>query len=345
MNSHKFTSLATKRVAIHQATQVVRDILRKCGCSPGTSEFVTAHLIDTSLSGIESHGVTRVLQYAEQLQEASIIPQAEPELRVTEAGIEYVDGDQGIGIPVMQMAYERGIELADKNRIAVIGVRNAGHTGRHGAFADFAAQKGCFTLCFGGGNRKKWRQVAPYNGRQAILPTNPWCIGMPGDRDGSVFVDFATSAIAGGWIYAAQAQLAENWIIGRDGHPTSNPQDYFDGGAIQPAAGAKGYGLALIGELVAEAMLGPADFDCNWLIIAMAVENFRAYEGFAVAAEEILGELRDCPPLPGKDKVKIPGQFEREMNMLGRKLGLVTLPASIWEQIEQLHARLDCDSN
>jgi uncharacterized oxidoreductase len=85
-----------------------------------------------------------------------------------------VDGNQGIGIPALQLAIEQGCRIAGDNGISAIAIRSTGHTGRLGAFAETAAESGFLTIIMGAGNRKTWRQVAPYGGRQAMLPTNPY---------------------------------------------------------------------------------------------------------------------------------------------------------------------------
>ena len=110
-----------------------------------------------------------------------------------------------------------------------------------------------------------------------MLPTNPWCIGIPGGDRGPVVMDFATGQVAGGWIYAARsagAMLPEGCIIDRNGNPTQNPDDYFDGGAILPMGGHKGYALSLMAELIGEAMLGPSSPECNWFLLTIDTRNF-----------------------------------------------------------------------
>ena len=191
-----------KRVNIssEQAKSVISEIFQNIGCDENTAAIVAEHLVDTSLCGMESHGVMRTLQYAEQMQTGYLDPRAKPWLDISDSSNEFVDGDGGIGIPAMQMAYERGMMRSKESGISSISVLNTGHTGRLGAFAEEAAEKGFLTLCFGGGNHKNWKQVAPHGGSQAILPTNPWCIGMPGGELGPVVADFATSKIAGGWV-------------------------------------------------------------------------------------------------------------------------------------------------
>jgi len=174
-----------------------------------------------------------------------------------------------------------------------------------------------------------------------MLPTNPWCIGIPGGDRGPVVLDFATSKIAGGWIYAARsagALLPEGCVIDAAGHPTRNPEDYFAGGAILPAGGHKGFGLALLGELVGEALLGPSTTECNWLLIALSAERFREAPAMAAAAEEVLDELRRCPPAPGSSGVEIPGERERAHRAASG--GIVSVPRDTWTQIERLADRL-----
>ena len=91
-----------------------------------------------------------------------------------------MDGLGGIGILAMDVATKAGIHAARAKGVAAIAVRNTGHTGRLGGFAEQAASEGFLFIACGGGARDRWRMVAPHGGAKAVLPTNPWCLGIPG---------------------------------------------------------------------------------------------------------------------------------------------------------------------
>ena len=336
-------TLRGERVTIdsNEAIEIVSAIFEKIGCNKRTARTVAEHLADTSLCGMESHGLMRTLQYTEQFQNGYMDPFAVPRIVTTLRGAQEVDGFGGIGIPAMSLAYRHGMKIAKKAGISALAVRNVGHTGRHGAFADEAAEEGFLTLCTGGGNREIWRQVAPHAGAKALLPTNPWCAGIPGGEQGSVVMDFATSKIAGGWIYAAQsanALLPEDCIIDAKGNPTREPADYFNGGAILPAGEHKGYALALMGELIGEAMLGPSTTECNWILITIDTKRFREPSAMRCVAEGLLEELRQCPPASGFERVEIPGEREREYRTQSN--GAISIPEDTWQQILALQTAL-----
>ena len=320
------------------AIGIVTEILLRQGCSLEIAQTVADHLADSSLCGVESHGLMRILQYAKQFQNGYMDAKGRASVWRNEYGGDEVDGGDGIGIPAMQLAYDHGMTLARKTGISAIAIRHVGHTGRHGAFADAAADQGFLTILTGGGNRHQWPQVAPYGGMKGVLPTNPWCAGIPGGARGPVVLDFATAKIAGGWIYAAQsagALLPEHCVIDAEGRPTRNPQDYFEGGAILPSGKHKGYALALVAEMIGEAMLGPSTTECHWLLVTMDTRRYRESSAMARAAEEVLSELRHCPPGPGFDRVEIPG--ERERDNRARSKGVVSIPEATWQQIMELH--------
>ncbi|MEM7168548.1 MAG: Ldh family oxidoreductase [Pseudomonadota bacterium] len=326
----------------NRAQTLLCGIFLKLGCSSNVADQVANHLVDTSLCGMESHGIMRVLQYAEQMQNGSLDPMAEAKVYRDGRGVLRVDGGGGIGIPAMELAYETATEDALKNGMMALSIRHVGHTGRLGAFADRAAERGFLTICVGGGNRQAWRQVAPHGGARGVLPTNPWCVGIPGGSRGPVILDFATSKIAGGWIYAARsagALLPEGCIIDRDGKPSQDPEAYFSGGAILPAGAQKGYALALVAEIIGEALLGPSTTESNWLLIALDTSRFREAPVMQAAAEEVLAELRNCPPAPGFDRVDIPG--ERERDHRHKAAGNVAVPEETWRQIENLAKQLN----
>lgn len=329
------------RVDAAEAIETVTDIFVRLGCREAVAREVAQHLADTSLCGMESHGLMRTLQYAEQFHNGYLDAAAETRIVERGNGAVEIDGGGGIGIPVMRLAYEHGMALARDSGLSALAIREVGHTGRHGAFADAAAAQGFLTICVGGGNRHAWPQVAPYGGARGMLPTNPWCVGIPGGERGPVVLDFATSKIAGGWIYAARsagALLPEGCVIDADGKPTRDPEDYFNGGAILPAGAQKGYALALVAELIGEAMLGPSTTEGNWLLITLDATRFREAPAMQSAAEAVLAELRDCPPAPGFERVEVPG--ERERDYREQSEGVVAVPEQTWRQILELQAGL-----
>jgi LDH2 family malate/lactate/ureidoglycolate dehydrogenase len=271
-------------------------------------------------------------QYRDWAQTGQFDPGGATELTATGAGAPLVDGGRGFGIPAMRIAVEEGVRRARAGGVAAVGVVNVGHTERLGAFAGMAAEAGCLGILLGGGTRKEWPQVAPYGGAQGRLPTNPYAFGMPGGDHGPVVLDFATAAGAGGKVYAAHYAgrvLPEGLCIDRNGNPTTNPQDYFDGGALLPMAGPKGYGMGLLAELAGGAMLGEAMVGLNWLCVCVNLAGFTAPDAYRAAAEDCLADFRACPPAPGFDRVEIPGERERQLADSRRRTGVPLPPATL----------------
>ncbi len=322
-------------VSLDDVREKSLSILIKAGCKKDYANKIIDHLIDSDLSGVESHGVVRILQYLDEYQQGYLLPNVVPKLIKDSLTTINVDGQGGLGIPAIDMATEEGIAVAKSNGMCAVAIRNIGHTGRLGAFAEKAANRGFLFILCGGGARDKWRMVAPYGGKKALLPTNPWCLGIPGGLRGPVVLDCATSKIAGGWIKAARianAKLPKGMIIDKNGLPTDNPNDFFSGGAILPKGEALGYGLATIGELICDAMLGPATVECNTLILLVDTTRYRHPDIFKNAAEEILSELRDCPPAKGFERVEIPGEREQKNREIYKT---IMLPKKIWAAIQK----------
>ena len=234
-------------ISVDRMTRLATQVLQKSGVDPDVAKIVAQHLVEANLSGVESHGVVRLMQYTQQFESGYMHANRQPRLTQNEKGAWVVDGDGGIGIPAMILAMDHGCTISKEKGISATAIGNCGHTGRLGAYAEKGANNGCLTIIIGGGGREAWRQVAPYGGRKAVLPTNPYAFGIPGGKRGPVVLDFATSKIAGGWIYAAesaQTLLPESAVIDRHGNPTRKPEDYFQGGAILPFGGAKGYAIS-----------------------------------------------------------------------------------------------------
>ena len=317
-------------VSVSEITAMAKTILAGAGCDPDTAALVANHLVEANLNGVESHGVMRLMQYVEQIESGYIKGDGRPTLHQNERKAWIVDGHQGFGIPALQMATEKGIEVAKTQGLSAVAVINSCHTGRLGEFAETGAEAGCLTICIGGGGRLEWPQVAPYGGAKGRLPTNPYAFGIPGGERGPVVLDFATSKIAGGWIYAAKSagvDLPADTVIDADGHPTLNPDDYHNGGSILPMGGPKGYGLALLAELVGEALLGPITTEMNWLLLCIDTGLYREAGAFQAAAEAILHDMRTCPPAAGFTRVEVPGERERDLYQQNKEIG-IPIPAT-----------------
>jgi len=336
----------TVALAADRLSTLGAHLFEKVGCAPDTAAAIASHLVEADLHSIPSHGTDRFIQYLAEFKDGKRKASSIASVTKGPRGGWVIDGDNGNGIPAMLLATDHAIERAKTDGMSVTAIVNAGHTGRLGAFCETAAQEGLLTIILGGGGRKEWPQVAPFGGRKGLLPTNPYAFGIPGGDNGPVILDFATSAIAGGWIYASRrigAPLPEGTIIDANGNPTTDPEDYFAGGAILPAAGPKGYGLALMAELIGEAMLSRVEGELNWLFLAIDTGLYSDGSTLQAMAEEILSEVRSAPPAPGFDRVEVPG--ERERTIRQRSGQTVILPEPTWQQITALAAELGVPTN
>jgi LDH2 family malate/lactate/ureidoglycolate dehydrogenase len=342
-NKSKLTFDGARQVMhTEDADRLIVGILIRSGCPADVASEVSQHLIDAELSGVESHGVMRVLQYRDQYQSGYLKGGVRPIVVKDELGQHYIDGQGGIGIPAMSLATNILADQVVAHGISAIAVRDVGHTGRIGAFAEQAALRGFLSIIVGGAGRENWRQAAPFGGKKAVLPTNPYAMAIPGGERGPVVIDFATSQIAGGWLHSARAAGAlvpEGSIIDREGHPSRDPQAYFDGGAILPKGGPMGYGMALMAEMICDAMLGPAKTECNWFLIGIDTRRYRSAPAMTNAAEAILAELRACPPAPGFERVEVPGERERANKERNASAG-IALPERTYGLITTLAEKL-----
>jgi hydroxycarboxylate dehydrogenase B len=322
-------------------------VMQALGATPAIAAEIAGHLVDADLCGVYSHGVFRLDWYAQRHAEGRFDATAEPRLTLAEGGAALVDGGNNLGMPAFRLATDHLIDAARARGVAAVGIANVDHTGRIGAFVQRGAEAGCLTIVLGGGVRKDWRQVTPHGGARGMLPTNPYAFGIPGGAHGAVVVDFATGMAAGGKIYAAKMAgrpLAEGLCVDAQGRPTTNPDDYFNGGAILPMAGPKGYGMALVAELLGEAILGQARDGMNWIAVAVDLARFRAPAAYRIAAEECLAELRACPPAPGFERVEIPGEREAALRAERLSSGIPIAPETL-ERLRGLGRRLGLENS
>jgi len=316
-----------------------RDILAGAGMTATHASAVARHLVDAEMKHVVSHGVNRVAYYLDQFDSDGARPVGDVALRRTGPTVLEVDGGGGLGIPAMEAAVDELIAMGRDQPVLCAGIRNVGHTGRMGAYTERLSDAGFFAMTFGGGAAERWGMVAAHGGRGGAMSTNPWALAMPAGEGDGVSADFATCVVANGKVRIRRRTgepVPEGWLTDSEGRPTTSIDDYDNGGALMPAGGHKGYGFALIGELVGGAMLG-RPFEFNWIVIALRTDMF-GNDSYADDAAAILQRLRASPPAAGVDKVRVHGDLERESETRCREHG-IDLHDGVWQGLVEAAGR------
>lgn len=313
--------------------------IRACFLNEGFSQQEAAaianHLVDAESKGVQSHGIVRVPYYLQLARTGQISMNVTPSVRLADGAVNVVDGGGGLGIATFEFALDFAMDAARRHNCYATAIVNCGHTGRLGAYVERAASNGFMAITMGGGGSgKDWSRVVPFGGASAVMSTNPYALSMPSRKYGPIYADFATSAAAEGKIKVARVKkqrLPPGCIIDREGKPSDDPEDFFAGGALLPAAGPKGSGMAVIAELVGGAML-PDVKEFNWLLMLVNVGAF-GQKNYEETAASFLARIKSTPAADGHDEVLLPGELETISSNLHTKEGL-NIPDEIWSLIE-----------
>jgi uncharacterized oxidoreductase len=235
------------------------DVVRTLGAPPDSATLVAASLAEADRLGCHSHGTAQLPLYAKMIAAGALDPLAHPSAESCAGSLARVNGHNSFGQLTGALAVRTGIKRARDGGIAAVGIRNGGHLGRLGEWAQMAAAGEMVFLAFcntGGGARN----VAPFGGHERKLSTNPVAFGIPafGAVPHDIIVDFATSQVAGAVIgehYITGKPLDPEWTTAATGEELTDARDFIAGdGALLPlggrVSGHKGYALAIIAEIL-----------------------------------------------------------------------------------------------
>jgi uncharacterized oxidoreductase len=307
-------------VAASRLIELVAAVMEGAGCKPAEARTIARRLVDSNLVGHDSHGVLRVSKYLDWVKEGYLRPNATPSLVFESDAVAIVDGDRGFGQVVGEYAGALGVAKARKSGIALVGLRNCGHLGRLGDWAELAAAAGLVSLHFL--NTSGAQRVAPFGGSDRRLSTNPLCVGIPQAGGEPVILDITTSMVAEGKLMVAMnkgERVPEGWIVDSKGAPTTDPKDFYDGGALLTIGGHKGSGLSIVTDLLAGALtLGrssdPKDMAIrnNMLSIYIAPAVYDAPGETLREVQRFVAWVKASPPAVPGQPVLAPGDIERE---------------------------------
>jgi hydroxycarboxylate dehydrogenase B len=241
--------------------RIAARLLVAAGATDADAGIVADHLVDANLSGHDSHGVGMLPQYVRSIRAGLVDPRGHARIEDLGGAMLAADGRKGFGQVVAREGITAGMERARGTGVALVALRNASHIGRVGTYGEQAAAAGLVSIHFVNvvGHPPV---VAPFRGSDARFLTNPFCIALPAAKGKpAVVLDFATSIVALGKVRVAMnrgEQLGEGVLIDSQGHPSTDPGVMYrePRGAILPFGLHKGYGLALLCELLAGAVGG-----------------------------------------------------------------------------------------
>jgi uncharacterized oxidoreductase len=342
-------------IAAAELETTVREIFAAAGCADEEATLIARELVGANLAGHDSHGVVRVPLYVDWMREGWVRAGQRAEV-VTDGGAFVVlDGNTGFGQTIATQAVALGIERALANGTCIVALRNSGHIGRVGAYAETALAAGLISIHFV--NVAKSPLVAPFGAVERRFSTAPFAVGIP-LPERPVVLDFATSLVAEGKVQVASyggRPLPTDALISPEGVQSGDPRvlygDYGPTDLRRPGAGEgairafgehKGSGLALMCELLAGAFTaggcaGPVDgprkgIANGMLSIYLSPAHFGTRSEFERIAREYLEWVLGARPIDPAAPVLAPGDAEAATREARLTTG-VPLPVDTWSAI------------
>jgi len=356
-------ALPTTTVAVDTLRGFVAEIFMAAGCSADEAGRIGQHLISANLTGHDSHGVIRVPRYVQWLHEGKVRAGQQLTIVVESTTHAVVDGNLGFGQTIGPLAVDLGIGKARAAGLAVVTLRNSGHIGRIGGWAERAAEAGLVSIHFV--NVGMGEIVAPFGGVDRRFGTNPFCVGVPQPDAPPLLLDFATSIVAEGKVLVASnggKPIPHGALIGPDGALSSDPRTLYGPientsvrdpgngeGALRAFGDHKGSGIAFMCEILAGCFAGSptagpipgakrGGIVNGMLSIYLDPLHFGA-AGFAETARSFAEYVKASRPAMPDGEVLVPGDAESRTREARVRDG-VPLQVETWAAIQATGAKL-----
>lgn len=336
--------------AYHRLMKFTQAVFHQMGCDAGDSLIASEGLLSADLRGVDSHGIARLSGYV-RLREAG---RANPKPLITTVhetpSTAVIDGDSGFGLIVAPVAMKVAIEKAASVGTGWVSVRNSNHFGIAAHHAMLALQHDMIGIAMTNASPL----VSPTFSTERLLGTNPICVVIPAGNQPAFVADFATTTAANGKLEILQRknqQAPIGWIQDKEGNESTNPHELKSGGALLPLGGDKehgshkGYALGSIVDIFS-AVLSGANYG-PWVppfpafmpmpehmpgkgighfFGAMRIDAFRKADEFKEHMDKWITRFRSAATASEHQRVVIPGDPEREMEVIRRRDGIPLLP-------------------
>jgi uncharacterized oxidoreductase len=341
-------------IPVEQLRAAIDELVRGFGSEPAEIRRVTDNLIDANLAGHDSHGIGMLSRYAKGFLEGGLKPNTHVATRLDAGTLLALDGQAGFGQVIGDEAMRLGIARAKQHGSCIVALANSHHLGRIGAWAEMAVAEGLVSVHF---VNVISPAVAPWGGSDARFGTNPFAVGVPVPGREPIVLDMATSVIAQGKARVAYNKgepLAPGQLLDNLGQPTTDPRYAVvePRGALRTFGEHKGFGLALVCELLGGALAG------GWTLHVPPTGRQRVINGMLTILVDparlgdahLIGEetrafidwVKASPPQAGVDHVRVAGEPEREKRAR-RLIEGVPVDANTWRELLAAAASLGRD--
>ncbi|MFD2624805.1 ureidoglycolate dehydrogenase [Salibacterium salarium] len=301
--------------------KLVVDKLISAGLREAHALTVADVLVHADLRGVHSHGVLRTEHYVRRLSEGGINSNSLTSVENKGKSGALFNGDNGMGHVIAKEAMDYSIKLSKENGIGIVGVTNSSHCGALSYFAEQAANEDMVSMVV----TQTDSAVVPFGGADSYFGTNPIAFGFPSKNERPIILDMATSNVAFGKIINARENsqpIPDNWGVDKDGNTVTDPSVVK---SLLPVGGAKGYGLALVVDVLSGIMTGSSfgssivtmygDYDqyrkLGHTIITIDAGLFVDKDEFLTSVDKMIEELHNVVPAEGFDQVLVPGEPEQ----------------------------------
>ena len=308
-------------------------IFQKYGLSKDHSLISADAIINAELVGAYGHGLSRLKMYCDRISKKVINPKAKIKIKKISQSISHVDGNNSIGFVAADTAIRMAISNAKKTGIGLVAVKNSGHYGLSGYYAEQAVKKGLMVMVF----TNAPPAVAPHGALKSLFGTNPICFGTPTGSKVPFILDTSISMINRGKIRVAAREgtkIPEGVALDKFGKPTTDPKKALEGVQL-PIAGFRGSGLAWMVDILSGVFTGGnhagrvkdpfTDFsgsqNIGHLFFVMK-PNLFVGNSFNKRIKDNIKTIKKLPKIKGVKEILYPGQnkFNRYKNNLKKEI-------------------------
>lgn len=324
-------------IPAQRLTEIAVSLLQAGGFTANEAKLTAESLVQANLLGYDSHGVVRVSQYLNELKKGHLVTAVTLDVFRDTAASLIADARRGLGQVQMPRFLNRLVAKAKEHGVVSGALRNCGHIGRVGEWADNIAKQG-FIAFVAVNDNGCFQLVAPPGGKEGRTSTNPIAFAIPLGNGETFMVDLSTSATAMGKVrlaHLAGKEMPDGTLQDADGKPTNDPNVMYNDlkGSLLPMGGAEGYkgfALSMIVDIMTAGLSGgfapPApEGSVGTNNVSVTIWNpafFAGYEHLTHEAKKYMDHLRSTPTIDPDTPIRLSGDHSRAEKVKRDEIGI-----------------------